>query len=125
MATGYRYELEIDDGRVGIFTGQDKILRYLESENKITREQSFRIKDSIYHSVDDDMFDWLYCPETSINVKYFFTELGDKLITKYISHLKDKVKEIGVKVVRTIEELPRDIIVYEDEHQYAIKFKEN
>ena len=120
MVEGYRYELELDSERLGIFVGQDKILGYLESDGIITDDESITIKNSIYRDAEH-MFTWLECPMMVSGSKFYFSKKGDKRISKYISHLEKKVNDLGVKVVKSMRDLSLDELIYEDKYQYAIK----
>lgn len=120
MIKAYRYELEFQSERLGIFTGQNKILGYLEDESIITNDESIIIKNEIYNDVVF-MFDWLNCPFGVKDSKFYFTDLGDRHISKYINHLTEKIKEFGIKVIKIAKEISEDMIIYEDDHQYAIK----
>lgn len=124
MVKGYRYELELESERLGIFVGQNKILGYLESEDIISEDESITIKNSIYRDVEH-MFKWLDSPMMVTHSKFYFSKKGDKRISKYISHLEERVKELGVKVVKTVKDLSEDKLIFEDKYQYAIKLEES
>lgn len=124
MIKGYRYELVLDSERLGIFTGQDRILWYLESEDIISDDGCIAIKKSIYADVEH-MFEWLDSPMSVYDSKFYFSKKGDKRIAKYITHLKEIVEELGVKVIKTVKDLTEDTLIYEDEYQYAIKIEES
>ena len=118
MITGYRYELEYKTFSLGIFTGQDDILGYLESDGKIDSKQWVEIKGKIYRNVEH-MFEWLHCPDYHRG-RYYFTEEGIRKISDYIKLLTREMEAVGVEVVKKTLEICLSETTYNDEHQFAI-----